>query len=136
MITKLRVDKWLWAVRIYKSRTLATEACKKSKIRLNEQEIKASHLIEPGQILEVRKQGFKFKYKVVQLIDKRVSSPLALACYVDLTSTEELNKYKSWFAHRSLPVLREKGSGRPTKKERRAIEDFNLDPQIHHGEEE
>lgn len=136
MITRLRVDKWLWAVRIYKSRTLATEACRKSKIRLNEQEIKASHLLEQGHILEVRKNGFNFKYKVVKLIDKRVSSPLAVACYENLTSPEELNKYKSWFQHRSLPVLREKGSGRPTKKERRALEDFNLDSEHLNFEEE
>lgn len=136
MITRLRVDKWLWAVRIYKSRTLATEACRKSKIRINDQEIKASQLVEQGQILEVRKNGFNFKYKVVKLIDKRVSSPLAVACYENLTSPEELNKYKSWFEHPSLPILREKGSGRPTKKERRALEDFNLDSEYLRYEEE
>lgn len=136
MSSKIRVDKWLWAVRIYKSRTLATEACRKSKIWLGDQELKASHLIEPGQILEVRKNGFKFNFSVIKLIEKRVASPLALACYENLTSPEELNKYQSWFEHRRFPALREKGSGRPTKKERRALEDFSDDVRLYLDEDE
>lgn len=122
MPEKIRLDKWLWAVRIYKSRTIATDACKKGKIRSNGIELKASHLIKIGELLEVRKNGFNFRYRVVQLIEKRVSAPLAAACFENCTPAEELNKYESWYLHSGKQAFRIKGTGRPTKKERREIE--------------
>lgn len=63
-------------------------------------------------------------YKVVDLIAKRVSSPLAVVCYENLTSAEELNKFNSWFIGKARPEIREKGAGRPTKRERREIDEF------------
>lgn len=121
---KVRIDKWLWSVRIFKSRTIATDACKEGKVKLNGAVAKSSQLIQVGDQLEVKKEGFNMQYKVLDLIEKRVGAPLAQACYEDLTPAEELNKYKDWFVGKAGAEYREKGAGRPTKKERREIDDF------------
>ena len=123
-LEKVRVDKWLWSVRIFKSRTLATDACKSGKVKMDDTTVKASQTIQRGDVLEVRKDGFLFQYKVVGLIEKRVGAPIAQTCYEDLTPEEELNKYKDWFVGKAGVERREKGAGRPTKRERREIEDF------------
>lgn len=123
---KVRIDKWLWSVRIFKSRTLAIDACKEGKIKVNGQVAKPSQLIQIGDKLEVKKEGFLMQYLVVQLIEKRVSAPLAQVCYEDQTPEEELNKFKDWFVGKSGVEFREKGSGRPTKKDRRLIDDFKI----------
>jgi ribosome-associated heat shock protein Hsp15 len=127
---KVRVDKYLWAIRIYKSRSLATEACRHGKVKLHGSTIKSSALVSTGDVIDVHKDNFRFKYKVLHLIEKRVSAVLAKPCYEDLTAPEELNKYKAWFIGKSGPEHRERGSGRPTKKERREIsdhKDFNTE---------
>lgn len=123
MLEKTRVDKWLWAVRIFKSRTIAIDACKSGKIFINDVAIKASHWISPDTIVEVRKNGYRFQFKVLKIIEKRVSAALASPCYENLTTEEELNKYQSWFTGKAIPETRLKGTGRPTKKERREIDD-------------
>ena len=127
MAKKVRVDKWLWSVRIFKSRTLATTACKSSKVKINETAVKPSFLLEGGEILHVRKSGFDLQFKVDKLIEKRVGAPLAVECYTDLTPEEELNKYQDWFVGKAAPEKREKGAGRPTKKERRNIDRYKQD---------
>ena len=124
MSEKVRIDKYLWSIRIYKSRSIATDAIRDGKVKLNGAIAKASTLVAVGDIMDVHKDGFRMKYKAVVLIDKRVSPVLAKPCYEDLTSVEELNKYKAWFIGKGGPERRERGSGRPTKKERREIEDF------------
>jgi len=124
MRNKVRVDKWLWSVRIFKSRTIASDACRSGKVKLNDVAIKPSVLIERDQILHVRKEGFNMVYKVVDLIDKRVSATLAEPCYENLTSEDELNKYKDWHIGKGRPEQRQKGAGRPTKRERREIDRF------------
>ncbi len=121
---KVRIDKWLWSVRIFKSRTIATDACKEGKVKVNGELAKASHLIQAGDQLEVKKEGFNMQYKVLNLIEKRVGAPIAQTCYQDLTPAEELNKYKDWFVGKAGAEFREKGAGRPTKKERRVIDEF------------
>jgi len=121
---KVRIDKYLWAIRIYKSRTLATEACREGKIKLHGTTAKSSAMVAVGDVIDVHKDNFRFKYKAVQLIEKRVSPVLAKPCYEDLTPEEELNKYKTWFVGKGGPERRERGAGRPTKKERREIGDF------------
>ena len=121
---KVRIDKWLWSVRIFKSRTIATDACKESKVKVNGEAAKASHMIQVSDQLEVKKEGFQMQYRVLQLIEKRVGAPIAQTCYEDLTPAEELNKFKDWFVGKSGAEFREKGTGRPTKKERREIEEF------------
>ncbi len=117
----------MWAIRIFKSRTIATDVIKEGKVKLNGEPVKASALVTVGDVIDVMKEGFRMKYKAVQLIDKRVSPVLAKPCYEDLTPEDELNKYKSWFVGKGGPERRERGAGRPTKKERREIEGFKGD---------
>lgn len=121
---KMRIDKWLWNVRIFKSRSKATNACKKGVVKIGEQKLKPSSLIAPEMIIEVRKDGFNLQFLIKELIPKRVSAVLAQPCYDNLTPEEELNKFKSWFIGKAPAERREKGMGRPTKRERREIDDF------------
>ena len=121
---KIRVDKWLWCVRIFKSRTISIEACKAGKVRINGIPVKPSYLVSPGETIEVRKNGFSFQFKVVQLLKSRASAPVAQACYLNLTSEEELNKYNDWHVGKGSAERRERGAGRPTKLERRQIDEF------------
>ena len=124
MLKKVRIDKWLWSVRVFKSRSMATDACKSGKVKIGEQNIKPSYLIQREEIVHVKKNGFDLTFKVIDLIDKRVSATLAEPCYEDLTPESELNKYKGWFVGKARPEMREKGAGRPTKKERREIDRY------------
>jgi len=121
---KTRIDKWLWSVRLFKTRTLATDACKNGKVRVNDILVKPSFLIQIGNKIEVKKDGFTLLFEVVKIIEKRVGAPIAEKCYINQTTELELNKYKDWFIGKSPVEQREKGAGRPTKKERRVIENF------------
>lgn len=113
---KVRVDKWLWSVRVFKSRTLATDACKSGKVKLGGHSLKPSYLIQRGDQLEVKKNGFDLQFKVIDLIQKRVSAPLAQVCYEDLTPAEEMNKYQNWFVGKSASEKREKERVAPPRK--------------------
>jgi len=119
-INTVRIDKWLWAVRICKTRAMATDLCKRQKVTINGQYAKASREIHPGQTITIKKEGIEWKYKVIECIDKRVSAPLAAKCKNDITPDENLNQLKliktNWTPYRA------KGSGRPTKKERRDLD--------------
>lgn len=121
---KVRIDKWLWSVRIFKSRTQATDACKSGKVRINEVTVKPSFILEKDMQIEVKKNGFNMQYKAIKLIDKRVGAPIAVECYEDLTPEEELNKFKSWYIGKAAAEKREKGTGRPTKRERRKLDTY------------
>jgi len=119
---KVRIDKWLWSVRIFKSRTMATDACKSSQVRIDDTAVKPSFLIVPGTIVDVKKDGFNLKYRVESLIEKRVGAPIAQTCYTNLTPPEELNKFSEWYLKEAGSEMRQKGTGRPTKRERRDID--------------
>jgi ribosome-associated heat shock protein Hsp15 len=121
---KMRIDKWLWAVRIYKSRTIAADACKSAKIKIGQAIAKPSALITMGQNVEVKKNGFNLLFNVKSLLKSRVGATIAVECYEDITPADELNKYKEWFIGKNKGEFREKGIGRPTKKERREIDEF------------
>jgi ribosome-associated heat shock protein Hsp15 len=123
-VEKVRIDKWLWSVRIFKSRTLATDACKAGKIKINELTVKPSLQLQGEELIEVKKNGFNFQFKVVTLLKNRVGAPEAQKCYINQTSEEELNKYNDWFVGKGRIEMRERGAGRPTKKERREIDAF------------
>ena len=127
MSKKVRVDKWLWSVRIFKTRTKATDACKSGKVKIGEANVKPSLLVSGGEILFVRKEGFNLIFKVVDIIERRVSATLAQPCYENLTPADEMNKYKTWYVGKGAAERRERGTGRPTKKERREIDDFKGD---------
>jgi ribosome-associated heat shock protein Hsp15 len=105
---------------------MATTACKTGKVTLGDEKIKPSYKIQEGDILGVKKNGFNLSFEVVKLISRRVSATLAAPCYHDLTPAEELNKYKDWFVGKAMPERRIRGAGRPTKKERREIQDFKI----------
>lgn len=124
---KVRVDKWLWSIRIFKSRTMSTNAAKAGKIKLGETTLKPSSSIEVGQTVSVKKNGFNFQFEVLKLIEKRVSATLAAECYENKTPEEEMHKFETWYVGKAQPERRERGAGRPTKKERREIEDFKDD---------
>ena len=117
---KLRIDKWLWAVRIFKTRKIASDACKSGKVKIKNRRIKPSYLIKVGEKITVIKYIVKYEYAVTGLIEKRVSSKIAIKNYIDNTPEQELHKLKSSLVI-SIP-RRKKGEGRPTKKERRKLE--------------
>ncbi len=127
MLKKVRVDKWLWSVRIFKSRSQATDACKSGKVKIEESNVKPSYLLQRDEVIHVKKNGFNMIYKVVDLLEKRVSATLAEPCYENHTPADELNKYNSWYIGKARPEMRERGAGRPTKRERRNIERFKGD---------
>jgi ribosome-associated heat shock protein Hsp15 len=121
-LKKVRVDKWLWSVRIFKTRTQATKACDEGKVKCEGESLKASKQIEVGQVLTVRVRYQLHTYKVVKLIEKRVGAAIAETCFEDLTPEEEMQPvHRSAFIHVGQ---RERGTGRPTKKERRQIDRF------------
>ena len=124
-IKPIRIDKYLWAVRIFKTRSLASEACRKGKILINDHQVKASRIIAENDIIIVKKPPAILSYQVVEPIEKRVSAKLAPNYVNDLTTGEEKIKLTQRQSDGSL--YREKGSGRPTKKERRNIDRLRED---------
>ena len=116
----LRIDKWLWAVRIFKTRTQAAAACKGGKIKIEGQNVKASREVKEGEVISVSLTTFIKTVKVKSLLHRRVGAKLVSEHMEDLTPQEEYDKQKM-----SLEVnkeYRQRGEGRPTKKERRIIE--------------
>ena len=117
-----RIDKWLWAVRIFKTRTLASEACAGGKVKIDGTAVKASRKIQIGNIVQVRKGVVKYMYKVCQISEKRMGAKLVPDFLEDMTPEEELAKLQS--AQKQPIQTREKGQGRPTKRERRIMDDL------------
>lgn len=122
---KTRIDKWLWTVRIFKSRTIATDACKAGKIKINGIEIKPSASVSRLDKIEVRKNGFNFQFEVTELLKNRVPASIAKECFQNNTPAAELEKYNDWFNGKKSSVIRARGTGRPTKKDRRSMDDFS-----------
>jgi ribosome-associated heat shock protein Hsp15 len=118
----VRVDKWLWAVRVYKTRSLATDACRRGHILVNGMAAKPSKEIKEHDHITVRKMPVLFSYIVKHAIEKRVSAKLLPDCLEDVTSIEELDKLK---VKETYFMKRDRGTGRPTKKERRLINDLD-----------
>ena len=111
---RLRIDKWLWAVRIFKTRRLAVDACNAGKIKIDGKSVKPSKDIFIDDIIDVQKGIIKHKYKVLDLLEKRVSAKLVNKYMEDLTPEKELINQK---AVRESAFFSPKGDGRPTKKE-------------------
>lgn len=121
----MRVDKYLWCVRYYKTRTLATTACKKGHIKVNGDVVKPSREVYATDVIELRKNQINFKLVVNDVPPNRVSAKLVDIYRTDTTpksqfEAQELLKY-------SKDYYRKKGTGRPTKKDRRDIDDFNTE---------
>ena len=116
------MDKWLWAVRVFKTRSLASAACNQGRITIAGSPVKASREVKINDVILVKKDGLTRTFKVVQLLQQRVGAPVAKDYVEDQTPGEELQKARE---RRITPLFsRPKGSGRPTKKERRAINDI------------
>ncbi len=118
----VRVDKWLWAVRIYKTRSIATEACKKGHVIIDNIQVKPSRVLKIGDIVKVKKNPVTYSYKVLGLTEKRVGAQLVPEYLLDVTPKEELEILD--IQKNMLWMRRERGAGRPTKKERRDLDDF------------
>jgi ribosome-associated heat shock protein Hsp15 len=120
----LRIDKYLWAVRIYKTRSLATEACNGNKVKIGGTSIKPSRNVKIGEVITVTQRYMTRTYKVLALLEKRVSAKIVSQFIEDLTPQEEIDKLK--MERFTSYIQRYKGTGRPTKKERRLIDKFKI----------
>jgi len=121
-LEKLRIDKYLWAIRLFKTRSLATDACNAGKVKLNGQNIKPSYSVKVGETFQVQKGIERKTIKVIALLKQRVDAKTAVQFYQDLTPEEETQAYKSAFYS---PILRrDRGAGRPTKRDRREIDNL------------
>ncbi len=119
---EVRIDKWLWAVRIFKTRTIAAEAIKKGRVMVGNVAVKPSRMIRVGDVVQVRKPPVTFSFKVLALSDKRMGAKLVPQFMENITPPDqyellELNKISGF-------VDRQRGTGRPTKKDRRDLEQF------------
>ena len=121
----IRIDKYLWSVRIYKTRSIASEECRRGRILISDVQVKPSRTITKEEILIVRKPPVNFRYRVIDPIENRVSAKLVHQFIEDITPDEE--KLKLDFRNTSTNFYREKGTGRPTKKERRLIDKLKDD---------
>ena len=122
---KLRIDKYLWAIRLFKTRTLATEACKAGKIKLDGQNIKPAHEVKVGEVYQVSKGIERKVLRVIGLLENRADAKTVVNFFEDITPVEQTHAFKSMF---HAPLLkRDRGTGRPTKKDRREIDDLKDD---------
>jgi ribosome-associated heat shock protein Hsp15 len=119
-IKNIRIDKFLWSVRIYKTRSIASDECRKGRIIIGEVQVKPSRVVLANEIITVKKPPVVYSYRVIEPIENRVSAKLVTNFIEDLTPDEE--KAKLNIRDSIGIVYREKGTGRPTKKERRQID--------------
>lgn len=122
MNTEARIDKWLWAARIFKTRTIAAAACKKGQVSLKGMPVKASRMIKEGDVIDVRKPPITYSFRVLQAIERRVGAKLIPEILENVTAPEqyeilEMSKISGF-------INRAKGTGRPTKKDRRSLDEF------------
>ncbi len=115
-----RLDKYLWSVRLFKTRADAADACKSGKVKVNGIEAKSSREVKPGDIIDIRKAHIYFKFNVLMPIDKRQPAKLTEQYITNITPQEELDKLS--VPKESLFLHRDRGTGRPTKKDRRDME--------------
>lgn len=130
--TEARIDKWLWAARVFKTRTIAAAACKKGQVSLGSTQLKASRMIKAGDVVSVRKPPITYSFRVLQPIERRVGAKLIPEVLENVTTPDqyellEMSKISGF-------VGRAKGTGRPTKKDRRSLEDFQNDVPEFYGD--
>ena len=117
-----RLDKWLWAARIYKTRTLAADACKNGRVMINGAQAKPSRMVKVGDEVSVKKSPITYTFRVKQTIEKRVGAKLIPDVLENVTSAEQYELLE--MSRISGFVNRARGTGRPTKKDRRALDEF------------
>ena len=116
----VRIDKYLWAIRVFKTRTEATEACKGSKVTVDGNDVKPSREVKAGEVIQVRKGSVFYKYKVLAPLEKRVGAKDVPRFAENLTPQSELDKLHA--PVETFFIRRDRGAGRPTKKERREMD--------------
>ena len=122
MISETRIDKFVWAVRLYKTRSIGAEAVKTGQVMLNDAPVKPAQTVKPGDVLKVKRNPIWRTYKIKELLKNRVGANLVDQYIEDCTAPEELEKLEMM---KLMPGYdREKGSGRPTKKERRDLDQW------------
>jgi ribosome-associated heat shock protein Hsp15 len=119
-----RIDKWLWAVRVFKTRTNAAEACKKGRISINGAQAKPARMVKPGDVVGVRKPPVTYSFKVLQAIEKRVGAKLVPEVMENVTTPDQFELLE--MTKISGFVGRARGTGRPTKKDRRSMDEFMM----------
>lgn len=122
MDNQARIDKWLWAARIFKTRSIAADACKNGRVTIGNVNVKPSHMVKVGETVNVRKPPITYSFKILQTIEQRVGAKLIPEVYENVTAADqyellEMNRISGF-------VDRARGTGRPTKKERRALDAF------------
>ena len=121
-MAEVRIDKWMWATRIFKTRTIAAEACKKNRVMIQGVNVKASRMIKVGDVIQVRKPPITYSFKVLEVTERRMGAKMVPQYLENVTTADqyeilELNRISGF-------VDRAKGMGRPTKKDRRELEQF------------
>lgn len=124
-MSEVRIDKFLWAMRIYKTRSIAADACKNGRITMNGVQLKPSRTFHVGDIFSVRKGPITYTYRILQLCQNRLGAKLVPEYLRDITSKEQLELIE--LARLAGQSGRDRGTGRPTKKDRRDIEVFMSD---------
>jgi len=119
---EVRIDKWLWAVRLYKTRSLATEACKKGKVLIQNVAVKPSRTVKVGEIVQVRQNPVVYSFKVIALAQNRMNAKLVPGFMENVTTPDQLELIE--LAKIAAQSGRARGTGRPTKKERRELDEY------------
>ena len=121
-MNEARIDKWLWAARIFKTRSIAADAIKNGRVTIQGVNVKPSRMVKVGEVVSVRKPPVTYSFKILQTIEQRVGAKLIPQIYENVTPADqyellEMNRISGF-------VNRQRGTGRPTKKERRALDEF------------
>ncbi len=122
----MRIDKYLWCIRVFKTRSIATDACKKGQVKIEDTSVKPSKEVFGNELITVRKNQINYKFKVLDIPDNRLGAKLVNLYRQDITPEEEFQKNE--LLKFAKDYYRKKGTGRPTKKDRRDIEDFTEEP--------
>ncbi len=122
----MRIDKYLWCIRVFKTRSIATDACKKGQVKIEDTSVKPSKEVFGNELITVRKNQINYKFKVLDIPDNRLGPKLVNLYRQDITPKEEFQKNE--LLKFAKDYYRKKGTGRPTKKDRRDIEDFTEEP--------
>ena len=127
MADTARIDKWLWAARIFKTRSIAADACKNSRVTINGVNVKPSHMVKAGETVSVKKPPVIYSFRILQCIEQRVGAKLIPNTYENVTDPKQYEILE--MSRISGFVDRARGTGRPTKKERRSLDAF-IDPAL------
>ncbi|NPD45443.1 MULTISPECIES: RNA-binding S4 domain-containing protein [unclassified Lentimicrobium] len=121
----VRIDKYLWAIRLYKTRSISAEACKNGRVKIDDVAVKASREVKVGDVIELRVNIMNKVIEVVDVIKNRMSASLAVQKYKDITPQEELERVE--MINEMRTEHRDRGAGRPTKKDRRELSKIKMD---------